>query len=143
MYSFRFGTTIAANQYVASGTPISRQVSNFGLPFFYRGRGSEGRTPTFSQTDMYVQHEVNVGGNRRLQFGLNVLNLFDQDTTTDVFNAELRQSVSIPDPVFFQPGGFDTQAIIASQNRIRDARFLMDSAFQGRRALRFGVKFMF
>jgi outer membrane receptor protein involved in Fe transport len=143
VYSFRFGTTLAANQYVASGTPISRQVSNFGLPFFYRGRGSEGRTPTFSQTDMYVQHEVNMGGNRRLQFGLNVLNLFDQDTVTDVFNAELRQSVSIDDDVFFQPGGFDTQAIIAAQNRLRDARFLMDSGFQGRRALRFGVKFMF
>lgn len=143
VYSFRFGTTIAANQYVASGTPISRQVSNFGLPFFYLGRGSEGRTPTFSQTDMYVQHEVNMGSNRRLQFGLNVLNLFDQDTVTDIFNAELRQSVSIPDPVFFQPGGFDTQAIITAQKRIRDARFLMDSRYQDRRTLRFGVKFLF
>lgn len=143
VYSFRFGTTLAANQYVASGTPISRQVSNQGLPFFYLGRGSEGRTPTFSQTDMYVQHEVNMGSNRRLQFGLNVLNLFDQDTVTDVFNAELRQSVAISDETFFQAGGFDTQAIIAAQARIRDPRFLQDSAYQNRRTLRFGVKFLF
>jgi hypothetical protein len=143
VYSFPFGTTLAFNQYVASGTPISRQVSNQGLPFFYLGRGSEGRTPTFSESDLYVQHEVNIGGTRRLQFGLNVLNLFDQDTVTDIWNAELRQSVNIPDAVFFQPGGFDTQAIITEQNRVRDARFLKDRLYQGRRAVRFGMKFMF
>lgn len=142
IYDLPWGTTLAANQYVASGTPISRQVSNFGLPFFYRGRGSEGRTPTYSQTDMYLQHEVRMAG-QRLQFGLNVLNLFDQKIVTDIFNAELRQSVSISDNVFFAQGGFDTQSIIAAQNRIRDARFLKESGYQGRRAIRFGVKFLF
>ncbi len=142
IYDFRFGTTVGFNQYVASGTPISRQVSNFGLPFFYRGRGSEGRTPTLSKSDLYLQHEVRFGG-RRFQVSANILNLFDQDIVTDRFNAELRQNVSIPDSVFFQPGGFDTQAIIAQQNRVRDPRFLMDSAFLGRREIRFGLKFLF
>jgi carboxypeptidase family protein/TonB-dependent receptor-like protein len=141
-YQFPFGTGIGFNQYVAAGTPISRQVSNFGLPFFYRGRGSEGRTPTYSQSDLYLQHEIRLSG-KQLQFGVNILNLFDQDTTTDIFNSELRQNVSIADEVFFQAGGFDTQAIIAAQNRIRDARFLKDSGFQGRRAIRLGAKFIF
>lgn len=143
VYRFPFGTTVGFNQYVASGTPISRQVSNQGLPFFYLGRGSEGRTPTLSQSDLYLQHELSVGGSRRLQFGVNVLNLFDQDTVTDIFNAELRQSVNIPDDVFFQPGGFDTQEIITAQNRIRDPRFLMANGFQGRRSIRIGAKFLF
>jgi hypothetical protein len=142
IYDFPFGTSFGLTQYVASGTPISRQVSNFNLPFFYLGRGSEGRTPTFSQTDLYLQHEVRLAG-RAFQVSANILNLFDQDTVTDIFNTELRQSLSIPDPVFFQPGGFDTQAFIGSQNRLRDDRFLKNSAFQGRRAIRLGVKFTF
>ena len=142
IYSFPFGTSVGFNQYLASGTPISRQVSNFGLPFFYRGRGSEGRTPVYSQSDLYLQHDIRFGG-QSFQVSANILNLFDQDTVTDIFNAELRQNVSIADEVFFQPGGFDTQAIIAQQNRLRDARFLMNNAFQGRREIRLGVKFTF
>jgi hypothetical protein len=142
IYQFPFGTAFGFNQYVASGTPISRQVSNKGLPFFYLGRGSEGRTPVYSQSDLYLQHELRFGG-QRLQFSANVLNLFDQDTVTDIFNSELRQSISLEDDEFFAPGGFDTQAVIAAQNRLRDARFLMDNAFQGRRAIRLGVKFLF
>jgi hypothetical protein len=142
IYQFPFGTAFGFNQYVASGTPISRQVSNKGLPFFYLGRGSEGRTPVYSQSDLYLQHELRFGG-QRLQFSANVLNLFDQDTVTDIFNSELRQSISLEDDEFFAPGGFDTQAVIAAQSRLRDARFLMDNAFQGRRAIRLGVKFLF
>jgi hypothetical protein len=142
VYDFKFGTTIGFNQYIASGTPISRQVSNFGLPFFYLGRGSEGRTPALWQSDLYLQHELRFGG-QRLQVSANILNLFDSDIVTDIFNAELRQNVSIDDDVFFQPGGFDTQAIIAQQSRLRDDRFLKSSAFQGRRAIRLGVKFTF
>ena len=142
IYQFGFGTSVGFNQYIASGTPISRQVSNFGLPFFYAGRGSEGRTPVYSQSDLYLQHDIRFGG-QSFQVSANILNLFDQDAVTDIFNSELRQNVSIADEVFFQPGGFDTQAIIAQQNRRRDARFLMNNTFQGRREIRLGVKFTF
>ena len=48
-----------------------------------------------------------------------------------------------PDEVFFQPGGFDTQALIVAQNRTRDPRFLMDRTYQNRRSIRLGVKYMF
>jgi hypothetical protein len=143
VYQFKFGTTFGFSQYAASGTPLSRSVSNFGLPFFYLGRGSDGRTPTYSQSDLSLQHEVRFSGASRLQLSLNVLNLFDQDTVTDVFMTELRQNVSIDDPVFFQPGGFDTQAIIVQQARLRDNRFGKDSRYQDRRQIRFGVKFLF
>jgi len=142
IYDFPFGTTAGWSQYVASGTPISRQVSNFGLPFFYRGRGSEGRTPILSKSDLYLQHELRFR-NQRLQVSANILNLFDQDIVTDIWNIELRDNLSIDDPVFFAPGGFDTQALIASQPVRRDARFLRDSGFLGRRQIRLGVKFLF
>jgi len=142
VYSFPFGTTFGLNQYIASGTPISRQVSNSGLPFFYLGRGSEGRTPAYSQTDLNLQHEVRFG-QQSIVLMANILNLFDQNTVTDIWNTELRNSVSISNETFFQPGGFDTQSIIESQNRTRDARFLMDRLFQDRRAIRVGAKFTF
>ena len=105
IYTFRFGTTLGFNQYVASGTPISRQVSNFGLPFFYLGRGSEGRTPVLSQSDLALTHEFRFGS-QRLQLLANIQNLFDQDTTTDIFNTELQtgQNLSIRRPGLLQTG---------------------------------------
>jgi hypothetical protein len=145
VYQFKFGTTVGFSQYVASGTPLSRNVPNFGLPFFYLGRGSDGRTPTYSQSDISLQHEIRFAGSNRLQLALNVLNLFDQDTATDAWMSELRagQNVSIDDDTFFQSGGFDTQAIIAQQARLRDNRFGMDSRYQDRRSIRLGVRFLF
>ncbi|HEY8551144.1 MAG TPA: TonB-dependent receptor [Vicinamibacterales bacterium] len=143
VYQFKFGTTVGLNQYVASGTPVSRQLSTKNVPFFYLGRGSDGRTPVLSQTDLALRHELRFTGNNRLLLEANILNLFDQDTVIDIWNTELRNSLNIPDEVFFQPGGFDTQALIVEQNRLRDNRFLMPSRYQDRRQIRFGVKFMF
>ena len=83
IYQFNFGTSIGVNQFVASGLPVSREIGTFGannLPVNYLGRLSDGRTPTFSQTDMLVQHGFRIGGGRQLQVSLNVLNLFNQDT---------------------------------------------------------------
>jgi hypothetical protein len=39
--------------------------------------------------------------------------------------------------------GIDTQAIIAEQRLVRDARFLMDSAYQPPRSIRLGIKLGF
>ena len=71
----------AFNQFVASGLPVTRLVGIYppnNLPVQYLGRDSDGRTPTFSQTDVCVQHD----SARRCQVSLNVLNLFNQDTAT-------------------------------------------------------------
>ena len=56
------------------------------LPVQYLGRGSDGRTPTFSQTDLLVQHAFRFAGTRSLQISLNVLNLFNQDTAVGRFS---------------------------------------------------------
>jgi hypothetical protein len=143
IYDFRFGTTVGFNQYIASGTPISRQVSNNGLPFFYLGRGSEGRTPVLSRSSLYLAHRIRLGGAKAIELSANILNLFDQKTVTDIFNSELRDNLALSDDEFFAPGGFDTQAVIAAQDRTRDPRFLKDRTFQDRREIRLGVKFIF
>jgi outer membrane receptor protein involved in Fe transport len=146
IYDLPWGTTISAFQYIGSGTPLSHRVDmrarSTGV--FYRGRGSAGRTPVVSQTDLYLQHEFRLRGNNRLQLSLNVLNLFDQDTTIDRFQFENQsgQTISITEDDFFR-GGLDVQALLTSQRRRRDPRFLQDSIFQTERQLRFGVKVTF
>src|SRR6478735_4465438 len=59
IYQFNFGTSVGANEYIASGLPVTRELGIFptsNYPVQYLGRGSDGRTPMFSQTDVFVQH---------------------------------------------------------------------------------------
>ena len=67
IYQFNFGTAVGANEYVPSGLPVTREIgilptSNY--PLQYLGRGSDGRTDMFSQTDIFLQHSFKVGGGR-------------------------------------------------------------------------------
>jgi outer membrane receptor protein involved in Fe transport len=146
IYDMPWGTTISADQYIGSGTPLSHRVDmrarSTGI--FYRGRGSAGRTPVLSQTNLYVQHEFKVAGDRRVQLSLNVLNLFDQDETIDrfQFRNQSGQTISISEDDFFR-GGLDVDALLTAQRRRLDPRFLQDFIFQGFRDIRFGVKFLF
>ena len=64
-------------------------------PVIYAGRLSDGRTPVFSQTDMYLQHELKVGGEKRIILSLNVINLFDQSTATFKFQSQLASGQGI------------------------------------------------
>ena len=64
IYQFAFGTSLGVNQYVASGLPVTREIGIYptsNLPVQYLGRGSDGRTPMFSQTDLFVQHSFQHG----------------------------------------------------------------------------------
>ena len=88
------------NQYIASGLPVSREIGIFptsNYPVNYLGRGSDGRTPTFSQTDLFVQHTFKVGGNKGLQLSLNVLNLFNQDTAVGKYSTYQKQQRRRPE----------------------------------------------
>jgi hypothetical protein len=155
LYSFDFGTTFGANYYLASGTPVSREARFFppsNYPVIYQGRLSDGRTPVFSQTDMYVQHELKVGGEKRIILSLNVQNLFDQDTATFKFQSQLAsgQGLNVTEQQFYS--GVNTQQLIAQQNLLLDPRFLQEGTgvstvagggFQVQRSMRLGVKFTF
>ena len=57
---------------------------------FYAGRGSDGRTPAVSQTDLNVQDTIRLGGRKgqRLTLGLNVLNVFNQARGVSRFSFE-------------------------------------------------------
>ncbi|MPY87124.1 MAG: hypothetical protein GEU99_04300 [Luteitalea sp.] len=140
-YTFPFGSTVGAFFRAQSGTPISRRVSMVSsTPVFYQGRGSDGRSSALTRTDLFLAHRFSLGSHK-LQLEMNVDNLFDQETVTRVFPVETRQILPIEEAEFFQ--GFDTQQLIAEHDILRDPRFLQDEQFQGKRAIRFGVKFLF
>jgi hypothetical protein len=151
IYQFKFGATVGANEYVATGIPISRSISvlaGHNYPMYYLGRGSDGRTPVYSQTDLYVQQEFRIGGRRRLQLSANVLNLFDQRTVIDRFNTMRRtgSSIAINEAAFYS-GQVNVQSVVdaavAAKTLTLDPRLLMNSSYQSPILARFGVKLIF
>lgn len=146
IYQMDFGTSIGVNQYVASGVPVTREIGIYpgsNLPVQYLGRGSDGRTPMFSQTDLVVQHSFKMNGGRSIQASFNVLNLFNQDTTTGKFSTYQQGNASVtPNEALFYTGRQTLASLIQSQ-AVKDPRFLMDNSFQAPITARFGIKFLF
>ena len=154
-YQFAFGTSLGVNQYVFSGLPVTREVGIYppnNLPVQYLGRGSDGRTPVLSQTDLLVQHSFRIGGARQVQVSFNVLNLFNQDTaigrfSTYQYNNGVSAGASFGANALnedrFYSGAQTLAGLIAAQGVIQNPAFLKDNAFQAPLQARFGIKFLF
>ncbi len=142
LYQFPVGTSLGVNQYFGSGTPVSRELSVApGLPFFPDGRGSEGRTPTLTQTDLYLAHKFEFD-KYGLELSLNVLNLLDEDTPIVVWNLQTTsEDLPLSEEEFF--AGFEADQVIADNDVQLDPRFGLNEVFQAPREVRFGVKFIF
>ena len=146
IYQFNFGTSVGLNQYVASGLPVSREIGIFptsNYPVQYLGRGSDGRTPVFSQTNLLVSHNFRFAGTRAVQLSFNVLNLFNQDTAVSKYSTYQKTNGVVPNEALFYTGQQTLASLISSQNIIKDPRFLMDNGFQAPIEARIGVKFLF
>ena len=149
-YDLRWGTTVGVDYFLASGTPQGSTISYKSVPAFDHGRDNMGRTPVFSNTNLFVQHDVPFPGRTRLNLGLNITNLFDQDIVTRLFTTRYRDAIAgVTDAQFFQ--GFDSAAIVAARlatpstsDDIRpDARFNQPDQYQGSRSFRVQAKFIF
>ncbi|MEW5982416.1 MAG: carboxypeptidase regulatory-like domain-containing protein [Acidobacteriota bacterium] len=146
LYVFDFGTSVGANFYGASGLPVTRELGVYppnNLPVQYKGRLSDGRTPVFSQTDIYVQHEFRFANGRRLQVSLNVLNLFNQKTAVNRFSTYHDSNGIVPDEALVYAGQASFDQYITAQGVVQNPLFLKDNGFQRQMEGRFGVKFIF
>ncbi len=86
-YILRTGTTVGLNVYAGSGTPVSKTVQSlYRYPILVEGRGSLGRTPFLTQTDLLISHDVKFSGSKRLRLEFNGLNLFNQQQVRHVFD---------------------------------------------------------
>jgi hypothetical protein len=146
LYIWPFGTSVGVAWYGASGIPRTREAAYYpGIPIMYWGRNSDGRLPFLSRLDLHVRHDLRLGSRYRLGLSANVMNAFNQGTTTNYFVQELfrEQFVTFDEQAFFFQGGADTQRLIEEQQLARDARFLLDSGFQAPRSVRLGVSLSF
>jgi hypothetical protein len=147
LYDFNFGLSAGLNWWGLTGIPRTREVAwnpSSGYPIQYLGRASDGRLPFLSQADLYLQQEIRLGSKNRLVLSANVINLFDQKTATNYFQTQNASGavVDVPETtVLYQGANF--QQLIAEQGMPIDPRFLKDSAYQGLRSIRLGVKFVF
>ena len=142
IYTAPWSTTVGVDQRVASGTPVSTEYNvSPGLPFFPYGRGDMGRTPTFTQTDLFLAHDFELGDRLRLQLNATVNNLFDEDTAIDIFYSGALQDLPLTEEEFF--AGFDPEEVIDSKGIGRDPRYGLAEEFQGPRTVRFGIKLLF
>src|SRR5262249_40910496 len=155
LYLAKWGTSFGVNQFAASGLPVTRQVpviAGHNYPVRYAGRGSDGRTPFLTQTDVFVQHGIKVGGGKELQLQANVLNVFSQRTALTKVQT-MRRTGAIPlDPAYYTEAAFYAgqldfdqliQKAVANGRMTLNPQFLMENAYQNPIALRLGVKFSF
>jgi hypothetical protein len=146
LYDFPFGLSAGLNWFAASGLPKSREMgflppNNF--PVNYLGRNSDGRTPFFSQADLYAQYRLNLGARSALTFTANVINLFDQATANNYYATENYGAGVNGDQDAFYRGQINFQTAAQQQGVLTDARFLQDNGYQGARSIRLGLKFSF
>jgi hypothetical protein len=146
VYTAPFGLNVGVFELLASGLPVSRYavlVPNID-PVFYAGRGSDGRTPALSQTDLSVQYVLALGERKRLTIGLNVLNLFNQAQGVSRYSVETDQGAEvIIEQADYYAGRADVAAAIDEQQVARDPRFLQYESFQAPITARVMVRFSF
>ncbi len=131
-----------------SGTPITRTVELEHVDVIVNNRGSDGRNPAWTQTDLcLVQRFYPFSDeNKSFEINFNVINLFNQKTGLRTFRSLYRQSLPLwqpGDPVSQVLNGYDYQAIAASQGATQDPRFLQQDRFLDPVSVRFGIRFVF
>ena len=86
-YLLKTGTNLGVNFYGGSGTPVSKSVQSiYRYPILVEGRGSLGRTPILTQTDLLVSHEVKLPAGKAVRLEFNALNVFNQKTVRHIFD---------------------------------------------------------
>ncbi len=151
-YRLPFGTQVGGFVYAGSGTPMSTVVNTTNtIPVLVNGRGDLGRTPVLSRTDLLVSHEIG-GRGRRVRFELNVINLFNQQTATHIFNS-LNKGAGLAraDSAIDLSGvdlakGYDYHALILaspSGARALDPRYGKPDLWQPGTQGQFSIKYLF
>ena len=131
-----------------SGTPVTRTVEMEHVDVIVDNRGSDGRNPAWTQTDLSLVQRFYPfpDETKSFEINFNVINLFNQKTGLRTFRSLYRQSLPLwqpGDPVSQVLNGYGYQAIAASQGATQDPRFLQQDRFLNPISARFGVRFVF
>ena len=138
LYNFDFGLSVAATQYMGSGTPVST-IGDVNGGFFYPfGRGDLGETDWLLQTDLSLWQRFNFSS-LTFSVGVTVLNLFDQDTGTRYWTHRTLDELPLTPDEF--AAGFDFDAIAATLDQ--DPAYNQVDNFQNPRVIRLNFKLEF
>jgi hypothetical protein len=142
-YEMKWGTLVGVNEYIASGIPVTREaaaIAGSSYPIQYLGRLSDGRMPTYSQTDLTVSHSFRFGS-QSLVLGMDILNLFDQKTAINKNMTQLQNDNVQFDEADFYAGRVDFLA--AASRAVQNPLFLQVSDYQLPRVFRVNARFSF
>ncbi len=131
-----------------SGTPISRTVDLEHVDVVVDNRGSDGRNPAWTQTDLSLVQRFHLfeDESKWLEINFNVINVFNQRTGLRTFRSLYRQSLPLwqpGDPVSLVLDGYNYRAIAAAQGATEDPRFLQQDRFLDPISARVGIRFVF
>lgn len=155
-YTFDFGNagnlTLGLNAFAMSGTPLQTEFLMNNIQGYYPlartkwltslgGNVTSKRTPFITRTDLYAEYNYKLWGKYTLQFNVNVTNLFDQKTATNIFRLINQENIYLDDEDILKT--FDFQKVIKDHNLQLDPRYGMKYGFMGPIAVRIGVKFLF
>ena len=124
-YETPFGLEIGGFQRIMSGTPITRQGYIHRVELIVQNRGSDGRNPTWGQTDLYLRQKFHPfqDETKSIEFSANFINLFNQKTglrtrrlfnrinSTGVFNPDV---APIADPSVIL-NGYDWECVVTCE----------------------------
>lgn len=154
---------------VQSGTPLTSVATVNDIDIVLTKRGDMGRTPVSSSTDFAIRHRVRFGRDNRFTIvgETDILNLFNTATPTN-FGTVISQNVTydVRDALsdaenaacsaannqvpcynagykLFQMNGAPSFVTEASNPANRYTTYNLPSDFQGRRQIRFGLRFLF
>jgi hypothetical protein len=149
-----------------SGTPLTTFVNVFGIPIPETQRGDLGRTEMFTQTDLNLSHRVKFGNDNQyaLAFDFNVINALNQNhvlalstNKSSGYFALAEGDVVASESTVEATNILTSRGVLAQYNAAeaafgaangglgfaRNLSYLQPIAFQERRQVRFGFRFIF
>lgn len=135
-YTFDFGLTAGLTADARSGTPLTRM---FFAPvsWMHEGLATDGRTAFLVTADLYAEYNINLG-NSKLNFNINVDNVFDSKQGVMKYNRMNQVGVAFADDLKAS-GTIDPTTLPYKP----DPRFLQYTMFYPPRQVRLGIKFSF
>lgn len=113
-------TFIGVNQSAFSGTNDSTTVLYLSAPTYPFGRGDIARTPVYTQTDLFLAHEVKVTERMRVKLEGEVRNLFNQaaviSRVSQINRAGAISEAALPVNSFF--AGYKLGNFVNPQNQL-------------------------
>lgn len=142
-------TTFSPNIFLYSGVPVTTEVTAISsVPTAPYGRGDQGRTPVYFNTDFNVMHDFKpVKSNEALRFRIEatIFNLFNNSAVTNYFttmnHTDYGQLQFDHEADIFK--GFNTKQMMAAQDLPIDPRYRQASDWQGPRNIRLQFTFFF